>query len=154
MRHGVHLLFVASLCLSLAACHTISDQQRAANERGALMKREIAPHGYRQVYSSFKGKIGFMKIYDVQEAGGAIYRWKYVYDLNHKEMGFVDQYGTAYRFHYYPENEARIHRTPHRPERMPTDSIERNVMRMLDIDPAKDEVTFPVATRGDIMTQG
>jgi hypothetical protein len=154
MHHGVRLLVVSSLCLLAGACHTASPAQRAANEQGALMQREIAPDGYRQVYSAYNGKVGFMKMYHVQEAGGPVYQWQYVYDLAHKELGFIDQFGVAYRYHYYPEQEQRIHKRPHRTERMAPDSAERNVMRMLGIDPAADEVTFPVATRADIMTQG
>ena len=154
MHPAVRLLAVSTVCLLVSACHTVSPEQKAANDRGALMKREIAPNGYRQVYSAYNGKIGFLKHYHVQEAGGAIYKWKYVYDLDHKELGFIDQFGVAYRYHYYPEQEQRIHRQPHRTERMPEDSAPRNVMRMLGVDPSKDEVTFPVATGADIMTQG
>jgi len=37
-----------------------------------------------------------------------------------------------------------------RVDRMPADSTENNVMRMLGLDLSRDNVTFPVATAADI----
>ncbi len=144
---------LALLALVPVACRTsVTEQRREEVRHGALMRGELL--SYQLVYSSHDGKVGYLKTYAVTEAGGPVYKWKYVYDLEFNELGFVDQFGTAYRFHAYTEHEQTIYKQPHRTERMPVDSMERNVMRMLGIDPARDEVSFPRATRADIAFDG
>lgn len=143
-------LLVAVLALGAASCRTSPSEERFRQwQRGALVQREL--RGYHVVRSANRGNVGYLKVYDVTEAGGPAYPWKYVYDANWKELGFVDQFGGAYRYHYYSPAEQAQQNEVLRASRMPSDSLDRNVMRMLGIDPATDDVTFPEATRADIV---
>lgn len=149
------LLVIAALFAAAlpAACRTTpTPERREEVSKGALMHKELK--SYHLVYSAHDGKIGYLKVYAVAEAGGPAYDWSYIYDLEFNQLGFVDQFGTAYRFHAYTEQEQRIHKKPHRLERMPADSLERNVMRLLGVNPSTDEVSFPRATPGDIAYDG
>lgn len=143
-------LLVACALLGAAACRTsLSDERRTAIAKdGAIVKKEI--RDYRVIVSGHRGKVGYMKIYDVTEGGGVAYPWKYVYDLDWNELGFLDQFGGAYKYHYYSPSEQAQQNRVLRAMRLPSDSPEANVLRILDIDPSTDDATFPVATRADI----
>jgi hypothetical protein len=115
---------------------------------GALFSERL--HSYHVVYSPRRGKVGYLKEMDVSEAGGPTYRWKYVYDLAINRVGRVDQFGKAYKEVPYSPFEADVQRYTVRVIDLPEDTIERNVLRMLDIDPATDDVSFPPASNADI----
>jgi hypothetical protein len=151
--------FIPALaCAALALVATTSCRSRVTHERltqvsqGALMNK-VGLRSYHTVLSEFDGKVGYLKVYDVREAGGPVYPWKYVYDLEWNELGFIDQYGTATRYHLYPEFQQQIHNKDMRPVRMPADSTENNVMRMLGLDITRDHVSFPTATQADIQAK-
>lgn len=144
----------ALTCLALALVGTTACRTRATHERltqvgqGALIVKDI--RSYHTIQSEFDGKVGYLKVYDVREAGGPAFPWKYVYDLDFNELGFIDQYGTAYAYHHYPEFQETVHNTDVRVDRMAADSTENNVMRMLGLDVTRDHVSFPTATAADI----
>jgi hypothetical protein len=145
-------LVVAVFSLILAAapgCRSRSTHARmTAIHTGKLMQKEL--RSYHTVRSEYDGKVGYMKVYDVREGGGPSYPWRYLYDLEWNELGFIDQFGSAYRYHRYAEFQQEAHDTTMRVDRMPADSTENNVMRMLGLDLSRDNVTFPLATSADI----
>ncbi len=148
MSRTVLVLALVSCAVLPAACRTSPTVERREEVRqGALIDRTVK--SYHVVYSANRGKVGYLKVFDVVEGGGQPYEWKYVYDLDFTELGFVDQFGNAYLYKPYTEFEQDIHRRSLRVMRLPADSAERNVMRMLRIDPAVDNVTFPPATASD-----
>jgi len=137
------------LALAAASCRSgPTDARRAEWGKGALIHGELVD--YRTISSAHKGVVGYIKIYDVAEAKGNPYPWKYVYDKNWKELGFIDQFGKAYRYHYYSPWEQAQQNRDLRMDVMPADSLENNVMRMLDIDVTSDRLTFPETTQTDI----
>lgn len=150
MKALAPVLALAALGLAAAGCRQAMPAEgvRAVRE-GALMHRDL--RSYHVVYSEHRGPVGYMKVYDVREAGGPSYRWSYVYDRNLNELGWVDQFGHAYAYHRYPEGAMPVPTEPIRPVALPADSIQRNAMRMLGIDPATDNVSFPPATNEDIL---
>ena len=142
-------LALAVLALAAASCRTSPSQQRREEiEQGALIRREVKE--YHVIQAAHRGKIGYLKVYDVVEGGGVPYEWKYVYDANWKELGFVDQFGGATMYHYYSPSEAAQQNRDLRAMRLPSDSLQSNVLRMMGIDPSTDDLTFPVATHADI----
>ena len=143
MRRSTILIVLAAAAFAAPACQTrtTSTTSWADVADGALMKRAL--RSYHAVRSQYQGHVGYMKVYDIREAGGPIYTWKYVYDLDHNELGFVDQYGKAYRYPVLPNADQQAQNEPLRVDHMPSDSLERNVMRMLGLDPALDDVSFP-----------
>jgi hypothetical protein len=145
------MLVAAPIVLALAAasCRTgPSDERRDEWEKGGLIHRTLV--GYHTIMSAHSGKVGYVKVYDVTEGGGNPYPWKYVYDVNWKELGFVTQFGSAMRYHEYPPSEQAAQKLELRGDWMPSDSLENNVMRMLGIDITTDRLTFPPSTHEDI----
>jgi hypothetical protein len=145
------MLKLAPIVLALVAASCRSgptEARRAEWDKGAGIKGKLA--GYHTIMAAHKGKVGFIKVYDVTEFGGNPYQWKYVYDVDWKELGFVDQFGGAVRYHYYSPSEAAHQNRVLRADRLPADSLENNVMRMLDIDVTTDRLTFPASTTSDI----
>lgn len=144
-------LVALALAAALAApgCRSaMSAEEEAAVANGSRMRWELK--SYHLIYSEHRGPVGYMKVYDVTEAGGPAYTWKYVLDKDLKKIGWVDQFGNAYLIHQYPRGSMPDPREGERVIRLPSDSIQRNTMRMLGIDPALDNVSFPVAKEGDI----
>jgi hypothetical protein len=133
-----------------AGCASAASPERAnkAAADGMFFHRTLK--SYHVVQSAHRGPVGFLKVYEVQEAGGAVSAWKAIEDPEHKELGIVNSFGKAWQWEEYPPGAMPNPREPYRLREMPVDSIERNAMRMLGIDPATDEVTFPVAQAGDI----
>lgn len=149
MNRPTVALALAALALAAVSCRTSpTDARREEWEKGALVQRKVK--AYHVIVSAHKGKVGYVKVYDVTEGGGVPYEWKYVYDADWKELGFVDQFGGATKYHYYSPSEQAQQNLDLRATRLPSDSLQRNVMRMLGIDPATDDVTFPEAKREDI----
>jgi hypothetical protein len=149
MSRPLTCLALCLLALAPAACRTSpSMSRREAIEKGALIRREVK--GYHVISAAHRGKVGYVKVYDVTEAGGPPYEWKYVYDNDWHELGFVDQFGGATKYHYYSPSEQAQQNQTLRATRLPSDSLERNVLRILDIDPSTDELTFPAARQSDI----
>ncbi len=149
MIRPTYTLALMGLALAAAACRTSpSDERRREWENGALIHREVRE--YHVIVSAHNGPIGYLKVCDITEGGGPTYPWKYVYDSNWNELGFVDQFGGATKYHYYAPSEQAQQNLPLRATKLPSDSLEANVMRMMDIDPSTDELTFPTATRQDI----
>lgn len=143
------LLVLCALAAAAGGCRSAMPESEVQAVRdGALMKRDL--RSYHLVYSEHRGAVGYLKVFDVTEAGGATFTWKYVYDKDFNELGWIDQFGNARRFHVYPDGAVPDPRTPIRVIAMPTDSIQRNTMRMLGIDPSTDDVSFPLAKDGDI----
>jgi len=144
MRSLTLLSLLAVAVLAAPACQstTTTRTKWADDENAALMHRTL--RSYHAVNSAFQGKVGYLKVFDVAEAGGPVYQWKYVYDLSYEEVGFIDQWGKAYRYHPLPDADQMAQKRPLRVDHLPADSTERNVMRMLGIDPALDQVTFPM----------
>ncbi len=137
------------LALAAAACRSgPSAERRDEWDRGALIHQTLV--GYHTIESAHKGKVGYVKVYDVTEGGGNPYQWKYVYDADWKELGFITQFGSAMRYHEYSPAEQAQQKLEMRGDWMPADSLENNVMRMLDIDITTDRLTFPVSTHEDI----
>jgi len=143
MRSSTILAVLAAAVLIAPACtSTSTSRTRWGNiGDGALMDRNL--RSYHAVNSAFQGKVGYMKVFDVTEAGGPAYQWKYVYDLEYTELGFIDQFGRAYQYHVLSTADQQAQKTPLKVTEMPADSVERNTMRMLGINPATDDVTFP-----------
>jgi hypothetical protein len=142
-------LVLLGCALLPAACRTqLSEGRREQVQRGAHMHRTL--RSYHVVYSEHRGRVGFVKVFDVAEAGGHAYPWSYVYDLDFNELGWVDQFGGAYQYVPYTRFEREIHGAGPRVVQMPADSLENNVMRLLGIDPALDNVSFPRATQADV----
>jgi len=143
MRNSTILAVLAAAVLVAPACtSTTTTQTRWGSvENGALMERSL--RSYHAVNSAYQGKVGYMKVFDVTEAGGPVYRWRYIYDLEYTELGFIDQFGKAYQYHVLPTISQAAQKKPLKVTEMPADSAERNAMRMLGIDPATDDVTFP-----------
>ena len=150
MKSAVLVLAAASLAVAaLPGCKSgPTEEDRLAGYDGEHMHREV--RSYHVVYSEHRGRVGYMKVYDVVEGGGPAYQWKYVYDLDWKELGFIDQFGTAYLNQPYTSFTQDAQPRTIRFVRLPADSAQRNAMRMLGIDPALDDVSFPVATDGDV----
>jgi hypothetical protein len=149
MSRPLTCLALCLLALAASACRTSpSDKRRAAVEGGALIHREVK--SYHVISAAHRGRVGYVKVFDVTEGGGPPYEWKYVYDNDWRELGFVNQFGGATKYHYYSPSEQVQQNQTLRATPLPSDSLERNVLRMLDIDPATDELTFPVASRADI----
>jgi hypothetical protein len=146
------VLVPAVLAAALAAASGCSSPAKGpgpeAVRDGSLVHKEL--RSYHIVQSTHSGKVGYMKVYDVTEGGGPSYRWRYVYDLDWNELGFIDQFGTAYRNKPYTPFEQDAQPRTIRVVRLPSDSPERNAMVMLGIDPALDDVSFPVASAADI----
>lgn len=143
-------LAACALSLAAASCGTAPTAKRVHEvEVGALMKRSLA--SVHSVYSANRGIVGFVREYDVSEAGGPAYRWSYVYDKTQNELGWIDQFGTAWLASPRSPFEADAHERSVRVKRLPSDQKERNIMRMLGMDPALDTVTLPVASDADIM---
>ena len=140
-------LVLAASALAGCAAGPSADRVRAV-EQGALMKRRLG--SYHVAYSDRSGPVGFMKVYDVQEAGGPVFRWSFVYDRDFNERGFVDQKGTAVRYDAYPPGIQPSGDAPIRFVTLPADSMPRNAARMLGLDPTADNLTFPVANEGDV----
>jgi hypothetical protein len=137
------------LALLSASCRSgPSDERRSEWDKGAGIRRRVT--GYYTIVSAHKGKVGFVKTEDVSDFGDVPYEWKYVYDADWRELGFIDQFGKAYRYHMYSPSEQAFQNKALRLSVLPSDSIERNVLRMLDIDPATDNVTLPVTATSDI----
>jgi hypothetical protein len=135
--------------LVAASCRTSpTEERRRQVGRGALITREL--RDYRTIVSAHQGRVGYLKSYDIAEAGGPAYPWQYVYDADWTELGMVDQFGNAYVYHRYSPSEQAQQNLELRAMRLPADSLQNNVMRMLGIDPAADALTFPVATKTDI----
>jgi hypothetical protein len=148
MKALVPTLLLAAALGATACASAPSEGSVQATRMGALMKRRL--HSYHLVYSEHRGPIGYMKEFDVAEAGGPVFRWKFIYDRDFNELGWVDQRGHAFRAERYPPGAQPNPAEPFRFERMPMDSVERNTMRMLGIDPALDDVSFPLAKEGEI----
>lgn len=149
MIRPTYTLALIGLGVAAASCRTSpTDARREEWANGALIHREVKE--YHVILSAHKGPIGFIKVYDVTDGGGPPYPWKYVYDSNWKELGFVDQFGSATMYHYYPPSEAAQQNLDLRATKLPSDSLEANVLRMMDVDPSTDELTFPVARTQDI----
>ena len=144
MRSLTILAVLAAVVVVAPACHTSTTTRTnwSDYDEADLMRRTL--RSYHAVNSAYQGQVGFLKVYDVTEAGGPVYQWKYVYDMSFNELGFIDQWGKAYRYHRLPEAAAAATKKPMRVEDLPSDSTEANVMRMLGIDPSIDEVTFPL----------
>ena len=150
MRRFVLLLTLAGLALAPAACRTTRSKTRLKElEQGALVVKNLK--SYHVVRAAHEGKVGYLKVFAVREGGGVPVDWKYLYDTDFKELGFIDQFGTAYRYHYYSETEQSTHKRPFRLDRMPADGLDENVMRLLGLDPAVESVTYPNATQADIV---
>jgi len=146
---AVAAVVVAAVPGVLAGCGSIpSKAERAAIAEGSRLERDLT--AYHVVNSVNTGRVGFVKTYNVTETGGATYQWRYVYDLNLNEVGFVDQFGTAHHLRPYSPFESGYQKYSVRDIVLPTDSIEANVMRMLGMNPATDSVAFAVATNADI----
>lgn len=147
--------FVAVLALgavALQGCRSGPLPGRADEVReGARLQKEL--RSYHVIRSPYQGKIGYLKVYDVREEGGPTYQWKYVYDLKHEERGWIDQFGTAYMEQPYAPGVADGQPYPVRVLHLPSDTTERNVLRMLGIDPATDDATFHVASNADIASK-
>ena len=155
MRSLTILAVLAAAIAAAPACHTSSTTHTnwSDMEEGDLMRRSL--RSYHAVNSAYQGHVGYLKVYDVTEAGGPVYQWKYVYDMAYNELGFIDQWGKAYRYHRLPEASASAQKKPMRVEHLPSDSTEANGMRMLGIDPSVDQVTFPlVASDGGGDSEG
>jgi len=147
-------LAVLALCclvaLPLAACRSALSERRVEEiERGDLMSRRLL--SYHVAHSAQAGNVGYVKVFAVREAGGHEYPWKYVYDQEWNELGFVDQFGNAFVYQARTEFERDIHGSGLRVRRLPSDSSERNVARILGLDPALHDMTFPEASRADIL---
>lgn len=138
------------VALPLAAGCANSTNSRAAQQAMDGTDLKWTLKSYHVIESVHNGPVGYLKVFDVQQAGGPIYTWKYVYDRDFNELGWVNQLGQAFRREKYPPGAMPDPKEPYRTHTMPADSIERNAMRMLGIDPAIDDVTFPVAKDGDI----
>ena len=149
MSRRLLYLALAAVALAPAACHQSSTHHRDRQVMdGSLVKKTL--RSYHTIQSQYDGKVGYLKVYDVSEAGGPTYPWRSVYDLDYTELGFIDQFGMAYRYHHYPEIGQEAHDTTVRVDRMPADSTENNVMRMLGLDVSRDDVSFPVASQVDL----
>jgi hypothetical protein len=148
MTPRVALVLVASALCAASCRATPTESQRAAWERGSGIRRELKD--YLVIDSVHTGKVGYLKVYDVVEFGGPPYRWTYVYDRNWRELGFINQFGGATMYHYFSPSEEAVQNRTLRATQLPSDSIERNVMRMLGIDPATDDVVFRTAERIDV----
>ncbi len=116
--------------------------------RGDGFRRTLK--SYHVIQGQRLGKVGFMKVYDVQEAGGPVYTWKYVYDLSINELGWFDQTGRAFHAKPYTDFQRDTQPESVRVIDLPDDTVSRNVLRMLGITAASDEVSFPVASDADI----
>ena len=142
-------LSLFAVALAAAGCRASPTPERFAEwHRGALIRKEV--RSYEVIDSAHRGRVGFLKTYDVTEGGGPSYPWRYVYDNDWNELGFIDQFGSAYAYHVYTPSEQAQQNETLRAMRLPSDSIEDNVLRMLGIDTATDSATFHPATRDDI----
>jgi hypothetical protein len=149
MSRPLACLALGALALAAAACRTSpSEARQDAIRRGALIRYQTV--GYHVIQAAHRGRVGFMKVENVTEGGGPAYPWRYIQDNDHRELGFVDQFGGAYKYHYYSPSEQVQQNEPLRMTKLASDSLERNVLRILDIDPSTDELTFPEATESDI----
>ena len=149
MIRPISTLALIGLAIFATSCRTSpSDARRQEWENGALIKRQVKE--YHVILSAHNGPIGYLKTFDVTEGGGPSYEWNYVYDKNWKELGFVDQFGTATKYHYYAPSEQAQQNLDLRATKLPSDSLSANVLRMMDIDPSTDELTFPIARTEDI----
>lgn len=149
MSRPLTCLAVAVLALAAPACRTsLSDARREEIARGALIKR--TPKEWYVIVAGHRGRVGYMKLEDVTEGGGPTYPLRYVYDNDWHELGLVNQFGTAWKWHYYSPSEQAQQNETLRAVPLPSDSLQANVMRILGIDPSTDDLTFPVANRADI----
>jgi hypothetical protein len=149
MFRSTFTLATIVLALAAASCRSgPSDARRQEWNSGAGIHGTLT--GYHTIMSAHKGKVGFLKLYDVTEFGGAPYPWKYVQDVDHKELGFINQFGTAYIRHEYAPSEQAQQNRDARYDVLPADSLENNVMRMLGIDVTTDRLTFPESTHEDV----
>ena len=119
-----------------------------AIREGANIQRTLKEH--HVIVAAHRGRVGYIRVEDVRESGGPTYEWKWVYDANWTELGFLDQFGNAYKYHFYSPAEQAQQNRDLRLTRLPSDSPEANVLRILGIDPSTDDATFPRATRADI----
>jgi hypothetical protein len=149
MFRSTFTLATIVLALAAASCRSgPSDARRQEWDSGAGIHGKLT--GYQTILSAHQGKVGFLKTYEVTEFGGPSYPWRYVQNVDHKELGFINQFGTAYiRHEYSPAEQAQQNRDA-RYDVLPADSIENNVMRMLGIDLTMDRLTFPDATHEDV----
>lgn len=151
MKPLVHALVLAAVVCGAAACRSAMSENAARDvANGSLMHRELK--SYHLVYSEHRGPVGYLKVFEVGEAGGPRYTWKFVYDADFRELGWIDQLGTAYQYKEYPPGAMPDPRDPLTVLHLPADSIQRNTMRMLGIDPSLDNVSFPLAKEGDVGT--
>lgn len=148
MKPLVPMLVVAAALVAGGCRSSKPDSEVNAVEHGALMKRKLV--SYHVAHSDRSGAVGYMKVFDVTEAGGPTYRWSFILDKDFVEKGWVDQYGTAFRYAPYPPGAQPNPRETFRFSQMEPDSLARNAARMLGLDPASDNLTFPVAREGDV----
>ncbi len=148
MSRSLVLALLLGALVAPACRTTITQDQHRQVDRGSRMSRQL--RAYHAVNAAHAGHVGFLKVFDVTEQGGPTFTWKYVYDTDFEEVGFVDQNGTAYRHHVLRGIQQEAMGRESRLERLPTDSLQRNVMRLLGIDPALDDVKFPVVSQSDI----
>lgn len=153
MKPTAQVLLVAAAALLLPAVATgcgamPSATQVKAVDDGALVRRTAK--AWHVIQSAHSGPVGFLKVMDVSEAGGPVFEWRYIYGADWTELGWVNQKGQAFQWEKYPPGAMPNPREPYRVKHLPMDSIQRNAMRMLGIDPALDDVTFPVASDADI----
>ena len=144
-----HLAVLAVFALGAGACRSaMPDSERSGREAGTDMHYELK--SYHLVYSEHRGPVGYMKVTDVTKAGGPTYTWKYILDKDFTTIGWIDQMGHAFQYVPYPPGSMPNPREPLRVITLPEDSMSQNVMRMLGMNPAADNVSFPVAKEGDI----
>jgi hypothetical protein len=140
---------LVGLALGAASCRSsLTDSRRMEWEGGAGIRQRLK--SYHVIESAKLGKVGYLKVKEVEEFKGPTYDWSYVYDRNWNELGFIDQLGGATAYHYYSPSEQAAQNTVLRATKLPSDSIQRNVMRILGLDLTTDDVTFPPATQADI----
>ena len=151
MRTKLSLALVA-LFLIPAACGTARDSVADAPTSGAAMQRTLVE--YNLVYNDTVGKVGYMKAYLVSHAGEPAKVFRYIYDLDFNEVGFFDGRGNAWAYDRYPPHEAEIHGVPLRNREMQGDTVGRNALRMLGMNPNIGGVSFPAAAEADILSDG
>jgi hypothetical protein len=149
MNRPICAVVLAAAALAAGACRSSPSEGRVREiDNGALIHRTTT--GYHLVVSAHRGRIGYLKDELVSEGGGPAYPWKYVYDNDWKELGFVNQFGVACKLLEYAPAEQASQNEWGRGVVLPSDGIQVNVLRMFDIDPSTDDVTFPAASHADI----
>lgn len=149
MSRPLTCLALCVFALAAPACRTsVTEQRRIAIDKGALIQR--TPKEWYVVQAAHRGAIGYMRLDEVTEGGGPSYPIRYVFDKDWRELGLVNQFGGAWKWHYYSPSEQQQQNEALRAMPLPSDSLQANVLRMFDIDPSTDDLTFPVASRADI----